>query len=224
MSQPQADVVHEIKKYPNRRFYDATSRRHVTLNELYDLVREGGQIAVTDSRTGQDITNVVLTQIILEHDPPKLDLFPAPLLHQAIQANQQLVRRFIDEYFANAMNAFVNSSKQFDAFVRQAGLSALPASPFEWARRFFGGMQGGIHRRPPGAAAPEETSGDAASAEGNPDSAAGHDSDSRDGASSQQQAIAAMQRQLETLRAELAAIRPRSRGGGRRGAVRRKSR
>src|SRR6185295_15129139 len=123
MSDPAPDLVYDIKKYPNRRFYDATRRRHVTLNDLYELVRTGSRIVVTDSRTGHDITNIVLTQIILEHDPPKLDLFPPALLHQAIQANQQLVRRFIDEYFANAMNAFLNSSKQFDAFVRQAGLA-----------------------------------------------------------------------------------------------------
>ena len=31
-------VVLEIKKYPNRRLYDATRSCHVTLGELYDLV------------------------------------------------------------------------------------------------------------------------------------------------------------------------------------------
>ena len=67
---------------------------------------------LTDSKTGADITNVVLTQIMLEHDPPKLDLFPPALLHQAIQSNQQMIRRFIDEYFAQAMDAFVASRRR----------------------------------------------------------------------------------------------------------------
>ena len=82
MNQPQdrsaaRNGVFEIKKYPNRRFYDVTRSRHVTLNDLYELVQVGERILVTDSKTGADITNIVLTQIILEHDPPKLDLFPA---------------------------------------------------------------------------------------------------------------------------------------------------
>src|SRR5258706_13952920 len=89
----------EFKKYPNRRFYDVTRSRHVTLSDLYELVRVGKQIRVTDSKTGRDITNIVLTQIILEHDPPKLNLFPASLLHQAIQANQQMVLKFVATYF-----------------------------------------------------------------------------------------------------------------------------
>src|SRR5206468_2997082 len=74
--------VFEIKKYPNRRFYNVSRSRHETLNDLHELVQAGHQIHVIDSKTGHDITNVVLTQIILEHDPPKLDLFPAALLHQ----------------------------------------------------------------------------------------------------------------------------------------------
>jgi polyhydroxyalkanoate synthesis repressor PhaR len=128
----------EIKKYPNRRFYDVTDSRHVTLNDLYEIVRGGGQIEVTDSKTGADITNVVLTQIMLEHDPPKLELFPPALLHQAIQSNQQMIRRFIDEYYAQAMDAFVASRRRFDDFLAKSGFSAMsPTAPLDWVRMLF---------------------------------------------------------------------------------------
>ncbi len=140
MSPDDASAVLRIRKYPNRRYYDATRRCHVTLDELYRLVRDGHQIEVTDS-SGSDITNIVLTQIMLEHDPPKLDLFPSALLHQAIQANQQMIRKFIEDYFARAMDAFVTSREQFDEYLRQAGLSPMqPSSPFDWARKFLRGF------------------------------------------------------------------------------------
>lgn len=143
MISPTDARVFEIKKYPNRRFYDVTSSRHVTLDDLYETVKEGHSIVVTDSKSGADITNVVLTQIILEHDPPKLDLFPASLLHQAIQANQQMVRRFVDEYFAQAVNAFSESRRKFDEYLRKSGFSALqPMAPFDWVRMLFPGMGG----------------------------------------------------------------------------------
>ncbi len=131
-----------IKKYPNRRFYDATRSQHVTLEEMYHLIRQGHQIQVTDSE-GNNITNVVLCQILLEHDPPKLGLFPPALFHQAIQANQQMFRSFVEDYFAKAMDAFVQSRQQFDSFLQQAGLSPMTATtPFDWAQRFFRGFSG----------------------------------------------------------------------------------
>lgn len=140
MAETREDVVLEVKKYPNRRFYDATRRKHVTLADLYEQVRAGRQIHVTDSKTGDDITHIVLTQIILEHDPPKLELFPASLLHQTIQANQQVVRGFIEQYFARAMNAFVDSQQRFEDFMRQAGRAFIsPTAPMEWARNFMTG-------------------------------------------------------------------------------------
>lgn len=138
MTQTSTPQRFEIKKYPNRRFYDVSRSRHVTLSDLHDLVRDGNEIHVTDSATGTDITNVVLAQIILEHDPPKLDLFPSSLLHQAIQANEQMMRKFIDQYFAGAMDAFVQSRKQFDDYLRRIGFSALtPTAPFDWVRMLF---------------------------------------------------------------------------------------
>ena len=73
-------IVLQIKKYPNRRYYDATRSCHVTLQEVYDLVRDGQDVCVTDSRTGEDITNLNLMQDMLEKDQPKLDVFPSRVI------------------------------------------------------------------------------------------------------------------------------------------------
>src|SRR6266852_910970 len=50
----------EIKKYPNRRYYDATHSRHLTLDEIRALVQQGYDIRVIDARTSADITAQVL--------------------------------------------------------------------------------------------------------------------------------------------------------------------
>src|SRR5690242_10711594 len=63
----------EIKKYPNRRYYDATHSRHLTLEEIRALIQQGYDIQVVDARTSADITAQVLTQIILELDTGKVD-------------------------------------------------------------------------------------------------------------------------------------------------------
>lgn len=191
---PDAEVL-EVKKYPNRRFYDATRKKHVTLADLYEQVRAGRQIHVTDSKTGDDITHVVLTQIILEHDPPKLELFPASLLHQTIQANQQVVRGFIEQYFARAMNAFVDSQHRFDDFMRQAGRAFIsPTAPMEWARSFMTGAFGPRSNSESSSPQPQSSATEPASSD----------------------SVRQMQAQLDALTAELRELRgAQSRSGSR---------
>jgi polyhydroxyalkanoate synthesis repressor PhaR len=129
----------ELRKYPNRRYYDVTRSRHVTLEEIYSLIRNGRNVHVTDSKTGDDLTAKVLAQIILEQDPPKLGIFPVELLHQLIRANEPIVRDFVDKYFNQALKAFLVSQRQFDLYLRQAlGLQATLPMGTDWARFMMG--------------------------------------------------------------------------------------
>ena len=80
----------QIRRYPNRRYYDSTRSQHVTMEEIHQLIRNGHDVRVTDSKSGDDLTAKVLTQIILEHDTPKLGMFPIGLLHQVIRTSEPL--------------------------------------------------------------------------------------------------------------------------------------
>ena len=55
-----------IKKYANRRLYDTSSSRYINLEDIGALVRNGKDVQVVDASTGEDITRVTLTQIIVE--------------------------------------------------------------------------------------------------------------------------------------------------------------
>lgn len=139
-AEPPASQQVEIRKYPNRRYYDVTHRRHLCLEGIHALIRDGFDIRVTESKSGEDITPKVLAQIILELDSPKLDAFPVALLHQVIRANEPLIRDFIDKYFSQAFEAFLRSQEQFDQYLRQAlGLYSGPAQASRtWARMMMG--------------------------------------------------------------------------------------
>jgi polyhydroxyalkanoate synthesis repressor PhaR len=118
----------EIKKYPNRRYYDATHSRHLTLDEIRALIQQGYDLKVVDARTDSDITGQVLTQIILELDTSKIDSLPVPLLVRIIRMNDQLVKDFIEKYFNQALNSFLEYQRRVEEQIRQShGLpSALP--------------------------------------------------------------------------------------------------
>jgi polyhydroxyalkanoate synthesis repressor PhaR len=109
----------DIRKYPNRRYYDATRSRHLTLEEIRSLIRDGYDIKVIDSKSGADITAQVLTQIILELETPKIDSFPVALLLRMIRSNDQVVRDFVETYFNQAFKAYLEYQKQMEERLRQ---------------------------------------------------------------------------------------------------------
>ena len=125
----------ELKKYPNRRYYDATHSRHLTLDEIQSLIQQGYDIQVTDAKSGADITAQVLTQIILELDTTKLNSFPVPLLVRVIRMNDQLVKDFIDKYFNQALKSFLDYQQQVEEQIRRAhGLPTVFPSVSAWTK------------------------------------------------------------------------------------------
>ena len=125
----------EIKKYPNRRYYDATHSRHLTLEEIRDLIQQGYDIRVVDAKTGADITAQLLTQIILELDTAKLDSLPVPLLVRLIRMNDRLIKDFIEKYFNQALHSFLDYQHQVEEQIRRThGLPASFPSVSDWTR------------------------------------------------------------------------------------------
>jgi polyhydroxyalkanoate synthesis repressor PhaR len=55
-----------IKRYSNRKLYDTTDSKYVTLLELADLIRDGEDVRVIDNATKEDKTEVTLALIISE--------------------------------------------------------------------------------------------------------------------------------------------------------------
>jgi polyhydroxyalkanoate synthesis repressor PhaR len=73
-----------IKKYPNRRLYDTTESKYITLDDVKKLVLEGVPFLVTDKQTGEDITRNILLQIIIEQEEAGAPVFSTDMLQQLI--------------------------------------------------------------------------------------------------------------------------------------------
>lgn len=133
---PDSSPPLKIKKYPNRRFYDATRSCNVTLADLHDLIGQGHEVVVTDSASGQDITNLILTQIIMEHDPPKLDFFPPNILHQVIRTQQKMLGNVAVQFFRQTIETQKVSQEQWSRFVQSAfgGMPWMNPAPLDWTR------------------------------------------------------------------------------------------
>ena len=55
-----------VKRYSNRKLYDTTESRYVTLDEIARWVRAGEDVKITENENGEDLTAVTFAQIILE--------------------------------------------------------------------------------------------------------------------------------------------------------------
>lgn len=129
-----------VKKYGNRRLYDTEASRYVTLEELADKIRSGADCRVIDAKTNEDLTQVTLTQIILESRGAGR-LLPIPLLIQLIRLGDDALADFMGRYVSWALEMYLQTKQvAFGPF----SLSNM-VNPF--ARMM--GMGGGFHPEPP---------------------------------------------------------------------------
>jgi len=57
-----------IKRYANRKLYNTQTSRYITLKGIAALIEAGEDVRVIDNETGEDITNVALSQILVGHE------------------------------------------------------------------------------------------------------------------------------------------------------------
>lgn len=88
-----------IKKYSNRKLYDTSSRRYVTLERIGELIREGENVQVIDRGSGEDLTAVTLSQVVLDSERKRHGAIPEALLQQLVrnpgEAFSQAVRQTV---------------------------------------------------------------------------------------------------------------------------------
>lgn len=113
-----------VKKYGNRRLYDTAKSRYITLEDLADIIRGGEDVRVVDARTGDDLTNVTLAQIIVE-GRGAARLLPVPLLVQLIRMGDDALAEFLGQYVSWALQVYVQAKQ---------GMQAMsPLNPFQGA-------------------------------------------------------------------------------------------
>jgi polyhydroxyalkanoate synthesis repressor PhaR len=132
---PTEKVV--IKKYENRRLYDTSASRYVNLEDLAELVRQGVDVQVVDAKTGEDLTRVTLTQIIMEDAKDQPSGLPLELLRQLIVASDRARQDFMMWYLKSAFDTY---QKVQDSIQSQwSGVRSAATAPLETMRRFLGG-------------------------------------------------------------------------------------
>ena len=75
-----------IKRYPNRKLYDTAAKQYISLDGIAELVRQGQEVQVVDHATGEDLTTLTLTQIIVEQERLQSGFLPHAVLTGLIRS------------------------------------------------------------------------------------------------------------------------------------------
>ena len=124
-------MAYVIKRYSNRKLYDAQESRYVTLEEIEEMIRAGREISVLDAATGEDLTSVALAQIILENERNHRAALPSAFLHQLIKHGEAW-QDFVQKSMKSSLEGIVSSQREMDRVFREwaarAGWAPAPTA------------------------------------------------------------------------------------------------
>ena len=109
-----------IKRYANRKLYNTDTSRYITLKGVAKLLDEGEEVRVVDNETGEDITQVALSQILVDNkrareDPS--DTLLSQILSRGGDALYGAIRKSVDD----ATDGLGDFQDRFRELVGQGG-------------------------------------------------------------------------------------------------------
>lgn len=120
-----------IKKYPNRRLYDTTTSRYITIHDLADMVKKDQEFKVVDVKTNEDLTRITLTQIVLDHEQKGYNLLPIELIRQIIKFCDHPLNKSFTDYLTHSLGQFNNNYNSMQNFMH--GMVNLQTS--DWTQQ-----------------------------------------------------------------------------------------
>jgi polyhydroxyalkanoate synthesis repressor PhaR len=97
-----------IKKYANRRLYDPTLSRHVTLEDVRGLIVQGEKIRVVEDKTGEDITRLILLHVIAEQEQFGEPMLSTHLLESIIRLYGNALQAYMSRHLEQSVEQFMN--------------------------------------------------------------------------------------------------------------------
>jgi polyhydroxyalkanoate synthesis repressor PhaR len=115
-----------VKRYANRKLYDTTDKRYVTLDQIATLIREGEEIKVIDNESGEDLTSVTLSQILVEQEKKREGGLPKNFLNELVKSSTTLfdyLRKTLGSWLSAAQISEEAIERNIDELVKKGQLS-----------------------------------------------------------------------------------------------------
>src|SRR5207245_678456 len=99
-----------LKKYGNRRIYDTSLSRYITLHEVEEMVQRGTDLQVLDAKTGEDLTKEILVQIILDKEGAR-EMLPTSFLKQVVKLSASPLKEAFSRTVQDSLDSFLSGQR-----------------------------------------------------------------------------------------------------------------
>jgi polyhydroxyalkanoate synthesis repressor PhaR len=104
-----------IKKYANRRLYDASQSRHITLDDIRGLIVKGEKIRIVEDKTGHDITRHIFLQVIAEQEQFGRPILSTKVLEAIIRFYGNSMQGYLASFLEKSVETFLNQQEALQA-------------------------------------------------------------------------------------------------------------
>lgn len=118
-----ARKIRVIKRYQNRKLYDTTTSRYVTLDDIAEMIREGEDVQIIDNRNREDLTGVTLTQILFEQEKKKKSLLPLATLRNIIQSGGEKLVGFVQSSIESGVTSLSHAREGIEKIIKKGDIS-----------------------------------------------------------------------------------------------------
>ncbi len=124
-----------IKKYANRRLYDASQSRHVTLEDIREFIVQGEKVTVVEDKSGDDITRLILLQVIAEQEQFGKPILSGQLLESIIRFYGNGMQEFMTRYLEKSVETFTRQQETLQTQVTKLMANAPLTTMAEMAKQ-----------------------------------------------------------------------------------------
>src|SRR3954465_8594585 len=114
-----SEELRTIKKYRKRRLYDTATSSYITLADVKQLVLDQVIFRVVDAKSEEDLTEVILLQIILEEESAGAPMFSSDMLSQIIRFYGNAMQGMMGNYLEKNIQTFIEIQKGLQEQSRQ---------------------------------------------------------------------------------------------------------
>jgi polyhydroxyalkanoate synthesis repressor PhaR len=121
-----------IKKYSNRRLYNTSTSTYINISDLIDLIKKDMHFQIIESNTNQDITRLVLTQLIFDLESKGYNLLPIEFLRYIISFYDDNLNPIFIKYLQFITQIFCDKENEWSKYLSTYNLDISNLAGFKF--------------------------------------------------------------------------------------------
>jgi polyhydroxyalkanoate synthesis repressor PhaR len=109
--------MHKIKKYINRKMYDTTDKKYVSMDQIARLIKSGEEVSIIDNKTGEDLTAAIVSRLIGQDKKEKGSVVSPRIMMQLLRKGGDTLTDYAKKYTAVWQNALTLAEDEVDKLV-----------------------------------------------------------------------------------------------------------